>query len=142
MHEPDTTLHGKHHGGGHEERDITFRPIVLSAVALIVLALLVFVGMRVLFNVLAANEAEQSAPRNPLAASYGRELPPEPRLQTAPIQDLQTLHAREEKTLSSYGWVDEKAGTVRIPVTRAMELLLQRGAPAREQAAPAEAQAK
>ncbi len=33
----------------------------------------------------------------------------------------------EEKALYSYGWVDEKAGTVRIPIERAMDLIAQRG---------------
>ena len=41
----------------------------------------------------------------------------------------------EEKTLYSYGWVDEKAGTVRIPIERAMDLLVQRGLPVRPQGA-------
>jgi hypothetical protein len=33
--------------------------------------------------------------------------------------------------LHSYGWVDEQAGLVRIPITRAMELLTERGLPVR-----------
>ncbi|HVN83331.1 MAG TPA: hypothetical protein VMW17_00660 [Candidatus Binatia bacterium] len=125
--------HSTHSAGGHEHRDVTFRPIVLSAIGLVVLTVLVFVGMRLLFNVYAAREAELSPRRNPLAISYGREFPPEPRLQTAPIQDLQKLHAWENDTLSTYGWADEKTGAVRIPIARAMELLLQRGVPTRSE---------
>jgi hypothetical protein len=41
----------------------------------------------------------------------------------------------EEKSLYSYGWVDEKAGIVRIPIERAMDLLVQRGLPVRPQGA-------
>ncbi len=40
---------------------------------------------------------------------------------------------REEGLLYSYGWVDEKAGTVRIPIERAMDLIVQRGLPVRPQ---------
>ena len=41
---------------------------------------------------------------------------------------------QEEQTLHSYGWVDQPAGVVRIPIDRAMELLAQRGLPTRPQA--------
>lgn len=41
------------------------------------------------------------------------------------------LRLREERILSTYGWTDETAGTVRIPIDRAVELLLKRGLPVR-----------
>ncbi len=44
----------------------------------------------------------------------------------------------EEKTLYSYGWVDE-TGTVRIPIERAMDLIVQRGLPVRPQGAGSQA---
>jgi hypothetical protein len=40
---------------------------------------------------------------------------------------MRELRAREEAALTSYGWVDREAGRARIPVERAMELLLERG---------------
>ncbi|ACB77203.1 hypothetical protein [Opitutus terrae] len=39
---------------------------------------------------------------------------------------LAELHAKEAKQLSSYGWVDQKAGVVQLPLDRAMELTLQK----------------
>lgn len=56
-----------------------------------------------------------------------RRLPPEPRLQRVPIADLTRLREREERLLTSYGWVDREAGVVRIPVERAMQLVAERG---------------
>ena len=35
---------------------------------------------------------------------------------------LQTLHEEETKKATSYGWVDQKAGVVQLPLDRAMEL--------------------
>jgi hypothetical protein len=35
----------------------------------------------------------------------------------------------QEDQLNSYGWVDEKAGVARIPIERAMDLIVQRGLP-------------
>lgn len=40
-------------------------------------------------------------------------------------EDLRALHAREDTQLNSYGYIDRAKGTVRLPVTRAMELLSQ-----------------
>jgi hypothetical protein len=115
---------------GHEERDVTFRPIVWAGVGALVVMLLIFVFVRWIYSSYVTREATQSPAANPLTSSYGRQLPPEPRLQTKPVQDLRTLHAAEDAVLNSYGWVDRQAGTVRIPIARAMELLAQRGIPA------------
>lgn len=54
-----------------------------------------------------------------------------PRLQLAPPEDLKRFRAREDEELNSYGWIDRTAGVVRIPIGRAMELVLQRGLPTR-----------
>ena len=58
-------------------------------------------------------------------------MPPEPRLQTAAPLDLKHYRDDQEKILAGYGWVDSQAGIVRIPVDRAMDLLLQKGYPVR-----------
>ena len=58
-------------------------------------------------------------------------LPSAPRLQTSPTSDLQQLLEAENAKLNSYGWIDKSAGVVRIPINRAMDLLAQRGLPAR-----------
>jgi hypothetical protein len=57
--------------------------------------------------------------------------PPFPRLQISPAEDLKTFRAREDAELNSYGWVNRTAGVAHIPITRAMDLLLQRGLPTR-----------
>jgi hypothetical protein len=54
-----------------------------------------------------------------------------PHLQILPNQELTEFRTRETAELNSYGWIDRTAGVVRIPVNRAMELLLQRGLPTR-----------
>lgn len=61
---------------------------------------------------------------------------PTPRLQTDDgNMDVAEMHAREDMLLNHYSWVDEQKQTVRIPITRAMELIAQRGLPV--QAEPA-----
>ncbi len=55
---------------------------------------------------------------------------PTPRLETDDgNMDVAEMHAREDILLNHYSWVDEQKQTVRIPITRAMQLLAQRGLP-------------
>jgi hypothetical protein len=88
-----------------------------------VLSFLLFAGYHRLW--LAAD-----TPPSRLAASLPAR-PPEPRLQDHPAQELTEFRARERQTLHSYGWVEPNAGVVRIPIERAMELVLARGLPVR-----------
>jgi len=60
-----------------------------------------------------------------------RALPPSPALQVTPARDLRQYLDSQDAVLNSYGWVDQKAGVVRIPIDRAMDLLLQKGLPVR-----------
>jgi hypothetical protein len=73
------------------------------------------------------NAAERDDPaQNPLA---GDQTPRAPRLQTSPADDLAQKRRAEDERLSSYGWVDERRGVVRLPIERAIELLAERGFP-------------
>jgi hypothetical protein len=49
---------------------------------------------------------------------------------------LQDVRKHEDERLTSYGWVDKNAGRVRIPIDRAMDLVLQRGLPFRAAPVP------
>jgi len=42
---------------------------------------------------------------------------------------MTALRAQQLATLNSYGWVDRSNGVIRIPIQRAMELVVQRGLP-------------
>jgi hypothetical protein len=60
----------------------------------------------------------------PLTAE--QKLPPEPRLEIDPQAHLARLHAEEDEVLRTYGWVDKPNGVVRIPIDRAMALMVER----------------
>jgi hypothetical protein len=50
------------------------------------------------------------------------ELPAEGK---TPEQKLQELQAQDRMTLSNYGWIDRTKGIVRIPIDRAMTILVE-----------------
>ncbi len=56
-----------------------------------------------------------------------------PRLQIVPPEDLAKFRATEQNELDTYGWINRTAGVVRIPIARAMDLVLERGLPTRSQ---------
>lgn len=57
---------------------------------------------------------------------------PKPLLEDDERNELTDRRMQEDGQLSSYGWVDQKAGTVHIPIARAMELIAERGLPVRQ----------
>ncbi len=52
---------------------------------------------------------------------------PTPRLQTDPQRDLGRLHARDDRQLSAFAWVDRGRQIARIPIEDAMKLTSERG---------------
>ncbi len=134
-------LHVPHAGGHsdydnpavhHETSDVNIRGILVFAVGLIVAAVIIHALIWLMFRALDASASRKVTPQYPLAITQENRLPPEPRLQTNPRQDLNDLRTAEEQVLESYGWVDKNKGVVRIPIDEAIKLTIQRGLPARE----------
>lgn len=109
---------------GHETTDINARGVAWSAVALMIMIAVLFFALRGLYGVFTDRR-----PSNAIAPQNGAPSP-EPRLQVDEVRDLGRLHEHEDSILNSYGWVDQKAGIVRIPIERAMDIVAQRGLPA------------
>jgi hypothetical protein len=113
---------------GHETTDVDARTILwfglvvaggTIAVAALLLVLLRYYGA----------QAERRDPElSPLAVDAPRE-PAGPRLLDTPIAAFEQYRAEQQQVLDSYGWVDREQGIVRIPVSRAMEIALERGLP-------------
>lgn len=118
-----------HPGPGHEESDVSIRGIVRFGIGLAVAAVVISVAMWGLFRFLDAREQRKDRVVPPLVAANLARTPPGPRLEPAPLAPRRAMQAQENALLRSYGWVDRGAGVVRIPVERAMELLVERGLP-------------
>ncbi len=55
---------------------------------------------------------------------------PAPQLQTAPQSDLEKLQSAQLARIERYGWIDQSKGLLRIPIERAMEIVVSKGASA------------
>lgn len=120
----------------HEESDVDIGAIFKIGTGLVLLAAAIHVVVWLVFVYFDGREATNLRPRYPLAAGQELRLPPTPRLQVTPRQDLRDLRAREDQALNSYQWVDRSAGTVRIPIAEAMKLTVERGFPVRQSPEP------
>jgi hypothetical protein len=114
---------------GHERSDLEPEKIALFGAALAIMIVAVLVATYALFNQFYASERSKQTAPSPL--SYTPEPIPEPRLLVTPGQDLKTMRAAEDALLNSYGWIDREKGIARIPIQDAIEILAQRGLPAR-----------
>ena len=115
-------------GPGHETGDVNVWAIgkfAFALVAIIAVSLMLLIGLFKYFQT-----RDQA---NPTAVSVDpTKLFPEPRLQRTPIPDLKTVRADEDRTLSTYGWVDPQKNVVRVPIDVAIDLLAKKGLPSRQ----------
>ena len=121
----DETNHSPAPNAGHETADVNVWAVGRFAIGLVTLCLVSLVLLFGLFKYFQSREET-----NVVNSVEPTKIFPEPQLQKTPILDLKAIRADEDKLLSSYAWLDAKRGIVRIPVTRAIEVLAQRGLPA------------
>ena len=124
---------------GYETRDANaggaFKFLVALGIVLAVPALVCW-G---LFRYFSAHSLDQAASDSPFADT--RQLPLGPQLQVNPREDWLKFREEQEKSLETYAWENRSAGTVRVPIEEAMELLVKKGLPVQStpQAQPADA---
>jgi hypothetical protein len=133
--EASTGAHQHGHGQyAHEKTDTGVRNVAVLAAAFV--GLLVF-GLIVGYGTFRFMYTPETTTVVPSPLQPGRVLPPGPRLQVNAPEDLHDYLQQQQHTLDSYGWVDQGAGVVRIPIDRAMDLVLERGLPTRAASGPA-----
>jgi hypothetical protein len=98
-------------GTGYETRDASVPALLKFGVGLIVFMVVVQFAMLRVYRLFVAERPEAIKP--PTTTNL--------------YQQLRDLHHDEETKLESYGWVDRKAGIVRIPIKRAIELVAEKG---------------
>jgi hypothetical protein len=121
---------------GHELSDLSPRNISFFGIGLAVLiifALLAIYGLMVWLRESAGRRAE---PPSPL--SVAREPTPGPQLLIEPGRAMKAMRQQEEARLKRYGWIDQEKGIVHIPIERAIDMLADKGLPARPNKAQAE----
>lgn len=116
----------------HEESDVNVGAIVRYGVGLLVVAIIVHVFLWWLLGAYGRQRDRAETQVYPMAAGQQDRLPPFPRFQQYPQQELHELRAKQEALLKGYGWVNKDMGVARIPIEEAMKMVVERGLPTRE----------
>jgi hypothetical protein len=121
-------------GSEYEHTDANVRVILKFLLWLVISAVVIHFGLGLMYGFLIEQSKETGDRQYPMAAPAGeRQLPPTPRLQQFPHNELYEFRVGEEDLLHHYGWMNKNAGTVHIPVEDAMRALVAKGLPARAQ---------
>jgi hypothetical protein len=138
--------------GGYERTDIGVRGVLYFLASLAVFGALAYLAAAGVYSYLDKRSAAEQAPVNPLVTNapadtrhiskdYPQEAFPNPKLEEDERGQLNGDRLKEEQTLSTYDYIDKNAGTIRIPIDHAMDLIAQRGLPVRAQITAGEAPA-
>ena len=117
---------------GFEHKDASVSGLFRAVLLLAILAFLIHLSVSGLLH----HWNKQPSPIDSWTSTPRLSNPPQtnrryPPLQVSPPVDLEAFRARENAELTSYGWINRSSGAVRVPVDRAMDLLLQKGLPTR-----------
>lgn len=118
---------------GHETRDVNVRNTALVMAGLALTALAVVGTMIWMMNGFAARQRRALPALTPQQTA--RLAPPPPNLQADPYADLGRERAATEAHLSGYGYRDAARTRARIPIGRAMDLVVGRSLEPAEAAA-------
>ena len=108
--------------GGHEGKDADVFGVAMIITLVLLLLAIGFLVARGVYHY--AQRRSGPAAKTMKLADF-----PAPRLEAHPANDYQAFLKARGKELHSYGWVDRKAGLVRLPIERAMQLMAERGLP-------------
>jgi hypothetical protein len=114
---------------GYEARDVSVSGVALFGLGLAIGVCLIYLVSAGLYHFFEASHPSLGSPSR--IELQPRMIAPSPRLQSNPTIDLERFRATEEVKLNGYGWIDKGAGIVRIPIKRAMDLIVQGGLPTR-----------
>ena len=115
----------------HETTDVSIGGIVKFGIGLAAATIVIHLAVWGFFRFLEKPERreDQVEAVSPMVSANLRRTPPEPRLEADPLAPRLRMRAREDAVLTTYGWVDRNAGVARIPIERAMDLLVEKGLP-------------
>jgi len=124
--------------GGYEHQDLSPKGIFYFMAGLAVLGVVIHLIITSMYGYLDRYDKAHQPPVNPLVTTSpdtrrmtraDAQAFPQPRLEENEIRQLNDVIEAQDETLATYGWVDQKAGVVRIPIDRAIEIMAHRGLP-------------
>lgn len=123
---PSPGAHGP--GAGYEQRDANIPDLLKFGFWMAVVITVTMFAMKWTFNYM---DRTQTVSTPATVFERPREVPPSPRLQAEPREEIKQYCDGQERELNTYGWVDQRLRVVHIPIDKAMDLVLKNGLPVR-----------
>src|SRR5947209_905772 len=111
-----------------EHADVSSRPTLLTGFGVLV-GVWIATGLLYFYYAGLAHHRERVSPPVLPIEAHGSVIPPAPRLQRSPGEDMKEMNRYEDWELSHYHWLDESRGVVAIPIGTAIDVLAARGIP-------------
>jgi hypothetical protein len=110
---------------GHETRDVDVRWVFRIVPIFIVVGALIQIAVWWMFSYYRTQREREDVRQTLIEATV--QPPAGPKLQVNPQEDWQAYRHAQQQILGSYGWASREQSRVRIPIERAMELVVERG---------------
>ena len=110
----------------YEHTDAHVGPVAKFLAWLAASAVVIHIGIGFMYEFLIQQSMLEDQPY-PLAVGQAPRLPPAPRLQQFPQNEIYRFRLEEDALLQRYGWMNRQDGAVHIPIQEAMRLTVERG---------------
>lgn len=130
--------HTEHHGAhgapsdaavGHELSDADLGGVGKTLLFTGIFIAICFVFVWFMYGFMRSEPVSGDRGLSPAVPRPGDRRPPLPRLQVTPADELATFRRLQQETLDTWEWSDSRHATARIPVSRAIEIAVERGLP-------------
>jgi hypothetical protein len=130
---------------GFEQQDLGPKAVYTFLIITAVFIIVVYFALDGMYRIANWYELAHQPPPNPMAkvdmqadpravAPEFKQKFPEPRLEENERTEMKDYRLPQEQLLNSYGWVDQSAGVMHIPIDRAKQLIAERGLPTKAKA--------
>lgn len=109
-----------------EARDADIKVVVWTGIGVLVFMVICVIIAKFHYDY---EISQQPVEEGPFANE--QRMPPEPRLQAYPAKDLAAFRETQAHVTDTFGWVDKNAGVARVPVEKAVDMVLEKGLPLR-----------
>lgn len=113
--------------GAHEEVDVNPRALFIFLAVLVVVVAVVMLLMWLLFDMFERRVAATDPEISPLASQ--RTPYTGVRLESSSTKDIDEMRRQQQEIITTYAWIDEQAGMVRVPLQAALQAAAENGLP-------------
>jgi len=114
---------------GHETSDAHVKGVLMTGIGLLGIMMLGLVLSWAVYSFFVQRTSVPGLHAETLTRPDLTRLAPGPHLEADPHASLVVFRHAEDSIMAGYAWVNRDSGIVRIPVERAMQLLVEKGLP-------------